>query len=109
MSDKIRQTIGLSLALLPGALFILGVLHLRHAQLASWWMDRSLIPWQFWVIAVTGSVALFAAVGDWYFHAYTAKGKVSAIEEQGEILALGGGSLLFLLMAGASVSRNPVP
>ena len=105
MNDRIRQTLGLTLAFFPGTVFVFGLWNLKAKEVVSWRFPR--IPWELWVFSLTGTAALVAAVGDWYFHAFTAKGKVSAIEEQGEIVALAGGATMFGLMAFASLSSNP--
>ena len=105
MNERIRQPLGLSLAFLPGTVFVLGLWNMKMRHLVSWEFPN--VPWELWMIGMTGTAALIAAVGDWYFHAHTAKGKVSPLEEQGEIIALTGGAVMFFLMAAATLSTNP--
>ena len=104
MSDRLRQTLGLSLAFLPGTVFVFGLWSLKANDMVSWNFPN--IPWELWGIGFTGTAALIAAVGDWYFHT---KNSVSPVEERGEVVALAGGSLMFILMAVASLVKNPTP
>lgn len=107
MSDRMRQSAGLTLAFLPGALFVLGLWHMKAQSLLPWRLPN--VPFELWVIGLFGTAALIAAFGDWYFHTQTAKGKVSPVEEQGEVIALIGGGALFVLMSWASLAKDPRP
>lgn len=107
MSPKVRSILGLTLAFLPGGLFILGLLHLNiHAKLP--WGAPWPLPWEVWGIAVFGTAALLAAAGDWHYHLFVARTGVSPTEEKTELIALGFGGLpLFLAMAKASLAAEP--
>src|SRR4051812_29363662 len=54
--------------LVPAALFPLGLILLRgDARFA--WLDRPAdYPWEFWAVAVCGSVATLAGLADWRVH-----------------------------------------
>lgn len=107
----IRPTSLLSLGLLfaPGVLFILALWLLRvtHPQFA--WFgtpDLSNYPWQFWGIGLFGIVATLGGVGDWLFHKVYVT--VGPHEHHSHILALGTGGIVFVLMALASTSNQPL-
>ena len=102
MNARLRQSVGLTLAFLPGMVFIFGLWNLQMKHVISWNFPN--VPWELWVIGLTGTAALTAAVNDWYFHT---KNPVSPVEERGEVFALMGGSAMFILMALASLSNNP--
>jgi hypothetical protein len=56
-------------------------------------------------LTVAGSIATAGGVGDWWFHKVYRT--VGPNEHHGHILALAGGSVVFCLMARASVSISP--
>lgn len=59
-------------------------------------------PAELWVIAVAGTAATAAGVLDWRFHR-TGGRQVARAEHRAELWALGGGAVLFGLLAAASV------
>lgn len=95
----LRWTSGLSLGLLflPALLFLIGLKLAVHRGF--------LVPWQFYALGLCGSVATLGGVGDWWFHKVYVT--VGPHEHHSHLWALGGGSLLFFLMGGASLSPRP--
>lgn len=94
----------------PGLLFGAGLLRLAASGGAWEWLNAvSKWPWELWVIAVTGSIATLAGVGDWIWHRWARGCVVSRGERRCEFIAMaGGGGPLFLFMAAASVSVRPL-
>jgi hypothetical protein len=95
--------------LLPGALFGFGLFLLRDHSQFGWVRHVSAYPWQLWTIAVAGSVATIAGLGDWIYHRRVARCVVGRKERNCELLALAGGGLpMAVLMGLASISRRPL-
>lgn len=66
------------------------------------------LPWQFIVIAITGTFATTGGVLDWRFHRKTLQLKISKKERLAEAFALGFGGLpMFFLMWFAMNSTQP--
>ena len=95
--------------LAPGISFAVGLFLVRDKPGFSWLGLNGTVPWQFWVIAACGSLATVAGIGDWAFHRWKARCAIGRKERNCELLALtGGGIPMFVLMAAASVSPNPM-
>jgi hypothetical protein len=102
------STASLIALFLPGTLFATGLFLLRHDPRFVWLHDLAKYPWQFWVIALAGTVATLAGFGDWALHRWAAKCVIGKKERNCELLALGGGGVsMFVLMSAASVCRQP--
>lgn len=57
------------LVLTPGALFAGALVALHDADPRLGWLgDVTRYPWQFWGIALTGTIATAAGLADWLFH-----------------------------------------
>ena len=94
--------------LVPAVLFPLGLILLRQVERFRWLDRPSDYPWEFWVVAVCGTVATFAGVADWRIHR-SGTTVVGGREHRAHVVALGGGGVpLFLLMAVASLSTRPL-
>lgn len=87
----------LGLLFLPAVLFGLGLVAAQKQGFA--------IPWQFYALALCGLVATLGGLGDWWFHKVYVT--VGPHEHHSHLWALGGGSLVFALMAAASLSARP--
>jgi hypothetical protein len=73
------------------------------------WLFTGHWPWQLWILAIAGTVATLAGIGDWLFHRLMAKCAISRKERRCELLALAGGGVpVFLMMLMASVSERPL-
>jgi hypothetical protein len=102
-----ESTFGLVTLLLPGAVFVWGLLRVSgrpgYVDLNDWHS----VPWPLWVIGVCGTIATIAGLLDLHYHV-TGKRLVSKRERHGELLALGlGGTPLFVLMMAASWMTAP--
>ena len=94
--------------LMPGTFFTLGLLLVRDQPGFAWVRLHNAVPWQFWIIAVCGSAATCAGIGDWAFHRWKARCAIGKKERNCELIALAGGGVpMFIFMAAASVSANP--
>lgn len=94
--------------LIPGVAFGLGLLLLGRQESFYWLKMPGQYPWELWLIALCGSVATLAGIGDWAFHRWMAKCAISKKERDCELLALAGGGLpMFILMSCASISPAP--
>lgn len=94
--------------LVPACLFPLGLMLLHDDDRFAWLRRPADYPWEFWVIAVCGSVATLAGLADWRVHR-SGVTVVGRREHQAHVAALGVGGLpLFVLMAAASLSPQPV-
>lgn len=89
--------VSLGLLFLPALLFLIGL------KIAIYHGFK--LPWQFSAMGVFGTVATLGGVGDWWFHKVYVT--VGPHEHHSHLWALGGGSLVFFLMAAASLSRRP--
>jgi hypothetical protein len=105
----VRPTSFLSLGLLflPGVFFLVALSLLKDiSPRFAWFNDLSAFPWQFWGIGICGVVATLGGAGDWVFHKIYVT--VGPKEHHSHILALGAGGLVFVMMAFASLSEQPV-
>lgn len=104
----IRLTSLLSLALLfaPGIGFILALSLIKSQPRFIWFNDIAQFPWQFWGIALCGSIATLGGAGDWLFHKVYVT--VGPNEHHSHLLALGSGGFVFVLMALASWIDQPL-
>jgi hypothetical protein len=94
--------------LVPAALFPLGLVLLRGDARFAWLARPADYPWEFWAVAVCGSVATFAGIADWRVHR-SGTTVVGAREHRAHVAALGAGGVpLFGLMAAASLSPRPL-
>lgn len=94
--------------LVPAALFPLGLLLLRDDSRFAWIYRPADYPWEFWAVAVCGSVATLAGLADWRVHR-SGVTVVGVREHRAHVAALGGGGIpLFLLLAAASLSAQPL-
>lgn len=98
---------GLTTLLLPGALFLWGLLRVSgrpgYVDLSDW----ASLPGSLWVIGVCGTIGTLAGLLDLHYHV-TGKRLVSQRERHGELIALGlGGTPLFVLMMAASWIDEP--
>jgi hypothetical protein len=91
----------------PGCLFVVGLFLLRNQQRYSWVSNWDESPWEFWIIALFGSIATAAGYADWSYHR-SGKTAIGRPEHHSELMALAcGGVPLFALMAAASVIARP--
>lgn len=89
-----------------GMAFALGIVHSRPG---FEWVFQGRWPWQLWVLAISGTAATLAGIGDWLYHRLMAKCAISRKERRCELLALAGGGVpVFLMMLMASVSERPL-
>jgi len=116
MSESIRLTrrrlsahgpAALLALLVPALAFPLGLVLLRNDARFDWLAGPQDYPWQFWVVAVCGSLATIAGVIDWRIHR-SGSTVVGRREHRAHVAALAGGGIpLFLLMAVASIVARP--
>ena len=100
--------IALLALLVPAILFPLGLIALAGDPRFAWVTAPADFPWEFWVVAVFGTVATGAGIADWRIHRSGAT-VVGIREHRAHAAALGlGGLPLFLLMAAASLGPRPV-
>lgn len=92
----------LGLLFLPALLFGAG---LTLAPGAHPRLDWPSPPWQLGALTICGMLATLGGIGDWWFHKVYRT--VGPNEHQGHLQALAGGSVVFGLMALASVSDRP--
>lgn len=91
----------------PAALFPLGLLLLSDDHRFAWLARPGESPWEFWAVAVCGTVATLAGVADWLVHR-SGTTVVGVREHRAHVAALAGGGVpLFGLMAAASLSPRP--
>jgi hypothetical protein len=94
--------------LVPAVLFPAGLLLLREDARFAWLRDFRAYPLEFWIIAVCGTVATAGGILDW-FHHRSGDTTVGRREHRAHVLALASGGLpLFVLLAFASLSRQPL-
>jgi hypothetical protein len=96
----------LSLLFAPGGFFLAALWLLKGiSPHFAWVKDIAWYPWQFWGIGLFGIIATLGGAGDWLFHKIYVT--VGPNEHRSHILALGAGSVVFILMACASVVDQP--
>ncbi len=94
--------------LVPATAFPTGLAWISSHGRFGWVAFPGLWPWELWVIAISGGVALIGGLGDWIYHRWVSHCVVGRAERNCELLALAGGGVpMFGLMAAASVSEHP--
>ena len=94
--------------LAPAVLFPVGLFLLHDDPRFAWLADIRAYPFEFWVIASCGTVATVGGLLDWFLHR-SGETSVSRREHRAHVLALAsGGFPIFLLLAFASVSSQPL-
>jgi hypothetical protein len=94
--------------LVPAVLFPTGLLLLRADARFAWLRDVRAYPLEFWIIAVCGTVATGGGMLDWLQHR-SGETTVGRREHRAHVLALASGGLpLFVLLAFASLSPQPL-
>ena len=109
LSTKRRRRYPLTLIALfvPAGVFVLELFLVRHHPRFAWLASLSDYPWEFWAIAVCGTIGTGAGLADWSYHR-SGKTTIGAPEHHSELLALAGGGVpLFVLMSAASVIARP--
>lgn len=93
--------------LVPALAFPVGLICLRDDSRFEWATRPADYPWEFWAVAVCGTVATLAGIADWRVHR-SGTTVVGRREHRAHVAALGGGGIpLFLLMAAASLRPRP--
>ncbi len=108
MFKLLRPYLSLFLLFVPAILF--GVLLFVFKEHPKLRLSTSFpfLPWQFWILALCGSIATTGGVLDWLYHRDPLKLKLSAKERDAEAKALGlGGVPMFVLMWCAMLNANP--
>lgn len=104
---RLTSLVSLGLLFAPAVGFVMALYLLQDANPRfAWFKDISRYPWQFWGIALCGSMATLGGAGDWLFHKVYLT--VGPNEHHSHILALGAGGLVFVCMAMASVMAAPL-
>jgi hypothetical protein len=94
--------------LVPAAFFPMGLILLRDDARFAWLSRTEDYPWEFWAVAVCGSVATLSGLADWRVHR-SGTTVVGVREHRAHVAALGAGGIpLFVLMAAASLSTRPL-
>ena len=94
--------------LVPAVLFPTGLFLLREDARFTWLGDVRAYPLEFWVIAVCGTVATGGGMLDWLHHR-SGETTVGRREHRAHVLALASGGLpVFVLLAFASLSPQPL-
>ena len=116
MQDRVRParqklsqhgSAGLIALLIPAIGFPAGIWLLADEERFRWIGNPAAFPWQFWVVAVFGTVATAAGIIDYRIHRSGAT-VVGRSEHQAHVAALAGGGLpLFALLAAASLISSP--
>lgn len=103
-----RSYLSLSLLFLPAFLFAsLMIINLNHTNL-NFSNNFPFLPWQFWIVSISGIIATIGGVLDWRFHRDPLDMKISKKERDAEAAALGlGGIPMFILMWFAMMSPRP--
>jgi hypothetical protein len=92
----------------PAVLFPTGLFLLRDDARFSWLYRPADYPWEFWAVAVFGTVATLAGWSDWRIHR-SGTTVVGRREHYAHLAALGGGGIpLFFLMVAASLCPRPL-
>jgi hypothetical protein len=104
-----RHGVGaLGAMLVPAVLFPTGLLLLREDARFAWLRDVRAYPLEFWIIAVCGTVATGGGMLDWLHHR-SGETTVGRREHRAHVMALASGGLpLFVLLACASLSPQPL-
>ncbi len=94
--------------LLPAVLFPMGLFLLGKDAHFTWLDEVRAYPLEFWVVAVCGTIATGGGVLDWLLHR-SGETTVGRREHRAHVLALASGGLpLFVLLACASLSPQPL-
>jgi len=103
-----RQYFSLILLMVPAMLFCLLLFIYRNNTSLYLTNDLPYMPWQFYMMALFGSIATIGGVLDWRFHRDPLKLKIPKKERDAEAKALGlGGLPMFILMWLAMNSDSP--
>lgn len=103
-----RPYLSLFLLFCPALLFGILLLVFRAHPRLGIQSSFPFLPWQFYVLILSGSIATLGGVLDWRYHRDPLKLKLSAKERDAEAKALGlGGVPMFLLMWWAMLSNTP--
>jgi hypothetical protein len=103
---RLRSFASLALLFAPGVGFITALWLLKDTDARfAWFNQPASYPWQFWAIALCGTIATLGGAGDWLFHKIYVT--VGPHEHHSHLLALGAGGAVFALMAAASVLEQP--
>lgn len=106
-SLTLRSLGSLGLLFAPGVGFIGALWLLKNTHARFEWVNHlAEYPWQFWGIALCGTIATIGGVGDWVFHKVYVT--VGPHEHHSHLLALGAGGIVFVLMAIASIIDQPL-
>lgn len=98
----------LVLLFMPPLLFVLLLGANRHAPALHLTTEFPFLPWQFWIMGISGIIATIGGVLDWRFHRDPLRLQLSAKEREAEAAALGlGGVPMFALMWLAMNSPQP--
>ncbi len=103
-----RQYLSLVLLFIPALLFgALLFIFMNHSKLQI--TNRlPYLPWQFFAMAVFGTIATIGGIQDWKFYRDPLKLKILKKERDAEAKALGlGGLPMFILMWFAMISNTP--
>jgi hypothetical protein len=98
----------LAAMLVPAVLFPASLFLLREDVRFTWLDDVRAYPPEFWVIAICGPIATICGLLDWVHHR-SGQTTVGRREHLAHVLALASGGLpLFVLLAFASLSPQPL-
>jgi hypothetical protein len=93
----------------PATLFVLGLALVRDNSRFFWLHDVAEFPWEFWTLALAGTIATAGGVLDWVYHR-SGRTVIGQAEHRSEVAALAAGGVpLFVLMAAASITDRPGP
>jgi hypothetical protein len=103
-----RNYLSLVLLFAPAALFAVLLFVFKNNAKLQITSEFPFLPWHFWFMAVSGSVATLGGVLDWRFHRDPLQLKLSKKEREAEAAALGlGGLPMFGLMWWAMCIETP--
>lgn len=104
----VRPYLSLILLFMPAVLFLILLLYNRQSPQLSIQLVFPYLPWQFWIVAISGIIATIGGVLDWRYHRNPLNMKIPKKERDAEAAALGlGGVPMFLLMWFATVANQP--
>ena len=101
---RARDFVSLALLFAPPVLFAVALLMAGCLDPRFGWLWRGQLPWQLYVMALSGALATLGGMGDWLYHrVYVAVGPK---EHDSHVAALAWGGLLFFWMCGCSISHS---